>query len=399
MTWSGGAAPTPALPHEGGGRSKRVWRRLSSGLGARAQSPWPFLVFLLACFALPTEAAFSLVFYVVVIPTTRPRGPHWTAGALIVWSGCTLFWGEGDARRVWAFALGSVCTLVFAVAVQGVCRDLAGRRRVATLLIWAGAVNAGWAIGRGVLLGTIAPQLLGWGITHHPILGASVMSACLLTGLVRLLTEPGRRWAYGAAVVVMAIFILLTESRGPLVAVCLGALVVGFGGVWWRWVAGALAAGVAGFFVEPAGWRAHQLGVLFDRGMHHRVEIWERTLELVRQRPWFGHGLAADLDLPGLTFPHDLFLGVLFYSGLVGLAFFAVLAWVVTARLLRMDGSDRLWMAALWVSALVSGLTDLGQITKGPGALWLIFWLPVGLVLAYPTRIRPDPCSESQATA
>ena len=362
-----------------------------------------FWIFLAACFALPTEAAFSLVFYVVAAPWIllgRRIWPNWAAGALILWSGVTLLWSEGRGHRTWAFAVGTLCTAIFLMAVQAVGLAADSRRRLGTLLVWAGALNAAWSIGRGVVLGTIAPQLLGWGVTHHPILGASVMSVCLLTALARMLAEPGSRWSYGAAAGVMAVFILLTESRGPLLAACLGALVIGFGSVGWRWVAGAAVVMVGGFLAEPAGWRAHQLGVLLDRGMHHRLEIWQRTLELVGERPWFGHGLAANLDLPGLTFPHDLFLGVLFYSGIVGLCLFAALAWVVTARLVRMPkGADRLWLAALWVSALVSGLTDLGQITKGPGALWLIFWLPVGLVLAYPTRMRPEPCSESQATA
>jgi hypothetical protein len=91
---------------------------------------------------------------------------------------------------------------------------------------------------------------------------------------------------------------------------------------------------------------------------------------------------------------------VLFYSGLAGGCLFAALALTVTARLCRMPpGADRLWLGALWVNALVAGLTDLGQITKGPGALWLIVWLPVGMILGYPIRMSPEPCSDSQAHA
>ena len=85
-------APTPALPHEGGGRSKGVWGFVPSGV--QGQSPWPFFLFLLACFALPTEAAFSLVFYIVVLPFARFR-LAWPEAAVIVWSGMTLAWGEG----------------------------------------------------------------------------------------------------------------------------------------------------------------------------------------------------------------------------------------------------------------------------------------------------------------
>jgi hypothetical protein len=365
--------------------------------------PACLLAFLAACFALPTEAAFSLVFYAGVLPpllVRQPALPPWPASALIIWSGLTLFWGEGDAHRVFAFGLGAVCTLAYMVALQGTLGDASMRRGLGTLLIWAGTANAAWSIGRGVVLQTIAPQLLGWGVTHHPILGASVMSVCLLTALIRALAEPHLRWPHAGACVVMAAFILLTEARGPLLAALVGALVIGAGGPWRGRAFLALMCVSVALHREPESWRRHQVSVLMDRGMHDRPAIWARTLALIEQRPLLGHGLAANLDLPGATFPHDLALGVLFYSGAVGFTLFATLLVTVARRLIDMPaGPERLWLTALCANALVAGLTDLGQITKGPGALWLIFWLPVGLVLAYPTRMSPDPWSDSQATA
>ncbi len=365
--------------------------------------PACLLGFLAACFALPTEAAFSLVFYAGVVPpllARRPVWPPWPVCALVIWSGLTLFWGEGDARRVFAFGLGAACTLAYMAALQETLADQAMRRRVGTLLIWAGAANAVWSIGRGVILHTIAPQLLGWGVTQHPILGASVMSVCLLTALIRALAEARLRWAHAAACVVMAAFILLTEARGPLLACVVGAAIIGAGGPWRGRAFFALMAVSVLLRSEPEAWRRHQAGVLMDRGLHDRPEIWSHTLELIQEKPLFGHGLAANLDLPGITFPHDLALGVLFYSGGVGFALFVTLLVLVAYRLKRMpQGSERLWLAALCANAMVAGLTDLGQITKGPGALWFIVWLPAGLVLSYPTRMRPDPWSDSQATA
>ncbi len=359
--------------------------------------------FILCCFCLPTEAAFSLVFYLAVIPSLflqRHVRLAWPVAGLIVWSGLTLLWGEGDTRRVFAFALGAVCTLLFMAALGADLRHPLAMRRLGTLLIWAGCVNALWSIALGLTLHTITPQLLGWGITHHPILGASVMAVALLTALIRAVSEPPRRWLHAAACVVMAAFILLTESRGPLLACTLGVLIIVLGGPWRRRAGLVIMTGCVLLTREPIAWRQHQIGIVMNRGDHHRFEAWSRTLQLIRQRPLFGHGLAANLDLPGITFPHDLYLGVLFYSGLVGAAIFVALAVTVTTRLLRLpSGPDRLWLAALWVNALVAGLTDLGQITKGPGALWLIVWLPIGMILAYPTRISPEPCSDNQATA
>ena len=117
---------------------------------------------------------------------------------------------------------------------------------------------------------------------------------------------------------------------------------------------------------------------------------------MIRQRPIFGHGLAANLHLhvgdartgDWITFPHDLYLSLLFYSGIVGFGLFAALAAVVSWRLARRlpaswTDIEWAWLAALWLFVLVAGLTDLGQITKGPGPMWFIVWLPLGLVLTW----------------
>jgi O-antigen ligase len=136
----------------------------------------------------------------------------------------------------------------------------------------------------------------------------------------------------------------------------------------------------------------HQAKLLFGRGSSHHFEIWQRTLQLVAQRPLFGHGLAANLDVPGLTFPHNLYLSLLFYSGAIGFALFAAMAGACTWRLWRMGrGQETLWAGVLWLNGLLAGLTDLGQITKGPDSLWFIVWLPAGLLMTAPRAVSADP--------
>jgi hypothetical protein len=47
-------------------------------------------------------------------------------------------------------------------------------------------------------------------------------------------------------------------------------------------------------------------------------------------------------------------------------------------------------LAALLIDALLAGLTDLGQITKGPGPMWIILWLPVMLAMTADATRSPD---------
>ena len=360
--------------------------------------PAALLVFIASAFVLPTGPAYAVVFYATVLPLAclnlrglRPDAGLALAAALIVWSGLTLLWGHDDGHRSAHFAIDAVMTLAFVAAMAAGLGGAATRRHLATLLIWTGAANAVLSVALGLLFPQHTDRLHGWGATSHPILGANVMTIAYATALCRALTER-RLWAaHLAAAMAMAVFILLTESRGPLLTATAITLFLAAAGPW-RWRAlGTLAALYIGWHLLPADIRTHQANIIVARGSSHRFEIWDRTLTLIRQRPLFGHGLAANLDLKGITFPHDMYLSVLFYSGAVGFVLFVALAvWVSLALWRGRDWrrADWLWMVALWMNPLLAGLTDLGQITKGPGPMWFIFWLPVGLVLS--GRKLPD---------
>jgi O-antigen ligase len=365
-----------------------VWFQARDRLAALL--PDALLLFIAAGFLFPSLPAYALVFYVLVAPAALAASPGVLAlrspGAmlgtlLIVWSGLTLIWGHDDHNRSAVFAIDSAMTVIFLVAMLAGLRRQEDRRRLATVLIWAGAINAALSIALAQIFPLPTERLHGWGATSHPILGATVMGMAYLTALWRMLTEAAHRRAHAAACVVMAAFILMTESRGPMLAAGMATLFICAAGTWrWRALA-TLSALAAGWMLLPAGMRHHQAAAMVYRGSSHRFEIWDRTLHMIADRPLFGHGLAANLDLPGITFPHDLYLSVLFYSGAVGFSLFVGLAGWVTWQLRPSRDPEWLWLVALWMNALISGLTDLGQITKGPGPMWFIFWLPVGLVL------------------
>jgi O-antigen ligase len=383
---------------------------MSVAVRLSAWLPGALLVFVAAGFLLPKEPAYALVFYVCVLPclvarlavAPRPdlRDPaRILAVCLVVWSGLTLLWGVDDGHRSLRFGVASVCTLGFLLTLLLTLEDAASRDRLGSALVAGGAVNAVWSIAVFVITHPVYPRLRGWGATTHEILGAAVMTVPALTALARGLAPvvPVRvRTANLAAFGIMAVFILLTESRGPLVAGCAALLFLCAVSVWRVRAFACLAALIAIWAALPRAARQHSEAVLVQRGSSHRFEVWEYTLGLIRDRPLFGHGLAANLHLDVgdvITFPHDLYLSLLFYSGVVGFSLFVCLALLLTWRLaLRARRQWRdpewAWMAALWIDVLMVGLTDLGQITKGPGPMWFIVWLPVGLLLA--CLRRPD---------
>jgi O-antigen ligase len=379
-------------------------RRLSAAL------PGALLFFVAASFALPREPAYALVFYVTVLPCVVARlsvgrgvltadpGPI-LAIVLIVFSGLTLLWGTDDGHRSWRFAGGAVATLGLLLTLLLTLQQAPQRARLGLLLVGAGTLNAAFAMALFWITDPIFPRLRGWGASSHPILGAAVMSIPALTALARGLVAvtPRRvRALYLAAFATMAMFILMTESRGPLVAGAAGVVFLCAVSAWRVRACLTIAAATAIWFTLPRAVRQHSETVLVQRGSSHRFQIWDYTLGLIRDRPLFGHGLAANLHLDIgdlITFPHDLYLSLLFYSGLAGFGLFAALAALITWRLLPRKSAvlswrdpEWAWLTALWIDLLVVGLTDLGQITKGPGPIWFIVWIPIGLLLTATIR-------------
>jgi O-Antigen ligase len=370
--------------------------------------PHALLLAVAAAFLLPTEPAYALVFYIAVPPclvAAAIAGP-WALGrdvagslaiGLILWSGLTLLWGADDLHRAPRFALGAAATLAFVLAATMCARDTAWRRRLGTMLIVIGAVSAAFCVARFLVdppftLPTDTPRLRGWGVTVHPVLGAGVLAVAMLTALHRATAGGPRSGAYLLAAAMMAADVLLTKSRGPILAAGVASLLLCVAAGWWRAAAAGLGAAVVAWWLAPASVRAGLERV----GEPSRLLIWRNALGEIGERPLFGHGLAANLrPVPGLgaSFPHDFYLSLLFYSGVAGLLLFVALAAALGRRLwLARGAAEATWLAALGLNALAAGLTDFGQVTKGPGPLWFILWLPICLTLgAYPVRSSRGP--------
>ena len=202
----------------------------------------------------------------------------------------------------------------------------------------------------------------------------------MLTALHRATTHARSRGAYLLAAAIMAADIMLTKSRGPILAAGLASLFLCAAAGWWRTIMAAVLSAPLAWWLAPVAVRAG----LLRPGEPSRLLIWRDALGEIAERPLFGHGLAANLPpAPGLdaSFPHDLYLSLLFYSGAVGLLLFVALVAALARRLLAARGThEATWLSALAINALVAGLTDFGQITKGPGPLWFILWLPLALI-------------------
>ena len=371
--------------------------------------PIAMLVFLASAFVLAPAPVWSLTFYLGVLPAAicrAWRGPpfEWrnfaiiVIGLIIVWSALTLIWGENPGHeRVPKFLFGALCTAIFVAALMTTLRGYeTSARNIGTALIIAGAANAAFSI--LLYFYKIPPdwRLQGWAETRHPILGALVIGVCCLFALDRAFHERENRRLYLVAAALCLGFILLTGSRGPIIAIAVaGAILALARGLSVR-KGVALAGGIIGLIALVAIVAFIFQPTLFSELLHrnldrpsYRLDIWTYTLSRVAERPWFGHGLAAYLGMEqgNFTFPHNIFLSTLFYSGTVGLALLlALLAACFIGVLRNWRRPAAPFLLALLIHAVIGGLTDLGQLTPGPAPLWIIFWLPIGFICAALTQ-------------
>jgi O-antigen ligase len=364
---------------------------------ARLKRPEPALVLgavIGAGFFVAPNPLWAMLFYLGVIPAWAPpllRRETWPSDAgsavgiaLILWFTLTTAWDGSGAFGHLLWLWNGLCTLLFFVAGRAAFGPAgAERERLVGLLIGCALANAAIAFARVAAFGMVNGRMVGWAETKHPILGASIIGVCVVLAAGRLLEGRSRSLA-GAMVAAGLVFIVLTGSRGPLIAVS-GALALLLLGCRPRLLLAALVVGAVAFAALAAAFpaaAADAWGRLMQRGWSSRLDIWRLALHEIAERPLFGHGPSARLDRTTDNFPHDLFLSTLFYSGAVGLLLLlALLALAALAAWRRPDRVARWTLLALLAHTILSGLTDLSQITKGPSPMWYIVWLPVALAL------------------
>lgn len=387
-----------------------------SGLNMRALSAalrWLYTpanalpVCLAAGFLLPSTAAWSTFFYVIALPTMLLRigqgwRPDWSdrpAMAMLAlwgWSSLTILWElnnshHGDGHIYWL--LHSVSTLALLLCFFMAAQDEpATRERVVTTIVWCGAVASALSVFLHIVCHAWPGRLGGWGALHMPVLGAAVDVVCILLTLNRLAI--GRIY-YLAAMLPLLVYLPLNGSRTALLALACALLVVATSSrrTFYYLICCALSvlALCGAIYALHFGWVDEFIKAAMARGTDCHVTIWRTAWGLFLQRPIFGYGPSARLPIlphgacPAYPSPHNLYLSLLVYSGVIGFALFWVCEAVVLRHLLRLRASlSRRFGLAIMLVPLITGLSDLTQVIKGPSALWYIIWLPLLLVVSLP---------------
>lgn len=193
----------------------------------------------------------------------------------------------------------------------------------------------------------------------------------------------------------LLVFMILTQSRGPAIAVAVSLIVT----TPYLRLSKRNLLGLAGMvliiailFVYSAAGEMFidRFGELYQQSFV-RLSIWHHSLLLIGQTPFFGYGIEKELNFLNYTgelnhTTHSLYLGALLKGGLVGFSLLMVLL-IYGAKLgLQHMNVGRRLEAALYLFMTIFYCSQGMFVIANPAEFWYLFWLPLGIVLSQPDR-------------
>lgn len=244
-------------------------------------------------------------------------------------------------------------------------------------------------------------RLSGYGRLENPIQASSIYGiafiACVL--FIKQQSNVKAKLLYLAALLFMFSYILLSQSRGPLIALAITMFAWGCFDLFRSkdvqsnyhiTIFGVgLAVSVVGvmlFVVYPEFFQS-----FVSRGgggVGYRLEIWGHFVAEAKNALWLGHGLNTNThivlsDGTAIQNPHGFYVGTLFYGGAIGL--FLMLSMVASALLVgfvRARDPRGLALASMFLFGAICVAADGYTLLQHPKPYWLFFLLPLALIAA-----------------
>ncbi|MBB4039701.1 O-antigen ligase [Microvirga flocculans] len=322
---------------------------------------------------------------------------------VLVWQGIGLFLrgpsGGTPAGSVLVSALGIAMLLPLLHAASQ--HDPSFRDRMLEVLFALGSIAAVLSLGRYFVMlaqtgylsaeGLLKLRLVPVGRANHQILGAGGLAACLFAGfaLYPQASPYRRRWMW-AGFGFIALAIMLTQSRGPILSLglaCIAAYVFEkLRDPALRAPAGltlavlCFALPVAMILAEP--W-IKSLTCTTDSILcrsSYRQNVWFIVFDMIWDRPWLGIGPGFRFPDAMISHPHNGLLGLVFYFGLpMALLFIGIVAFAIVRTALAPPSPSRTFASLGIFFSLSFIATDLSNPFAFVNTLYIYLWLPVFL--------------------
>ncbi len=251
--------------------------------------------------------------------------------------------------------------------------------------------------------GDFSGRLRLWGGLNDTISSATVYGALFLLSAGAYLREKNKYllFMYLLLSVIFVVEILLTQSRGPQLALLLSApwLFLIIKPIDYKRVYYPLLFVVVLILFVALG--TAYFDTLFSRGFHlsFRDIIWKDSINLSLEKPLFGYGLgtgfkfilpANELNLwhqSAVSHSHNFILSTWLYAGVPGVAL--ILAIIYYALSLCYTNKKEYFsiLGVILVFGIFCLLTNGSYPISRANERWFIFWIPMAFILAHAVQL------------
>jgi len=225
-------------------------------------------------------------------------------------------------------------------------------------------------------------------------LGGYMALGILLSAI--LVRETRNVWFY-APVPLLLVCLILTQSRGPLLALIVGAIVAFICKPKWniKLLAGSLiflAIVLAGLYLSGSLdvfiYRLEQS----SRAGSVRFGIWQHAYEVAKQKAIFGWGFDKELQFINgfgqhVTTTHSVYFATFLKGGIVGLVLLlGMILFAIRQSVRHLTANHKAEIAVL-VFALMFYVTQGMFVISNPREYWVLFWLPLAIIFSPPVNV------------
>ncbi len=324
---------------------------------------------------------------------------HWFATAYFAWTFLSAFWGIARQESI----MKEVQTYVQIFVMLWVVWEASpSRNRLLNLLqayVLGGYVAAGSTIRNylaGVGIQEDAQRFSATGFDPNDLGVILALGLPMAWYLASSTSSTLQRWLNRLYFVIGTVGILLTGSRGALLAAIVALMVVPWTltqvrrGVRVAAVVIMVASSALAINIVPEK-AFERLGTTSSEiqggDLNSRLRIWKGGLATVPEAALQGHGPGGWYPAVGLRIgnvaPHNTWLAVLVEQGLVGLVFYVAMFVAIAHRLLRLPVLERR-TGLIQLATLMIGITPLSWQQHKAAWLALALLAAWGVVLAGP---------------
>jgi len=212
----------------------------------------------------------------------------------------------------------------------------------------------------------------------------------IISGLI-VARESGRHWIYLPAALLF-IGLLLTQSRGPLLALLVSLMVLfaKYKNVHIRhvvYICLSISIIALFFYFTDYGNEFYARMILSYKQSFIRFGIWDFSFRESLAHPILGWGFDKEINFINsigehVTTTHSVYFSAFLKGGIIGVILLFAVIVVSLMQAYKKYHQDLGLEASAYLFSIIFFITQGMFIIGGPGEAWMLFWLPLAMVMS-----------------